>query len=237
MNLLPFFKAIEIDSSMKYSPSRAVRKSVSKYPDHFPVIVVFENIPRVNLQKPISNTHTIWNTNREGGWENYKRATDSHDAFENVIDTEVASNTEDMNKLNTKLTKVKFSSFGKVKIKDAKNDKELNLLYKCKSQNISNEERLNELNSNINKRLLEIRKEEFENEVEKVLMMKKCKGKSSAVFKTLRTVCGDKKTGQEQISMIDPKTNLLLFDPKLIKQASLKYCYDLLNIRVSNDDF
>ena len=59
MNLLPFFKAIEIDSSMKYSSSRAVRKSVSKYPDHFPVIVVFENIPRVNLQKPISTPTLI----------------------------------------------------------------------------------------------------------------------------------------------------------------------------------
>ena len=38
-------------------------------------------------------------------------------------------------------------------------------------------------------------------------MMKINKGKSSAIFKTLRSVCGDKKVGQEQISMIEVTVN------------------------------
>ena len=50
-------------------------------------------------------------------------------------------------------------------------------------------------------------------------MLKKSKDKSSAIFHSLRTICGDKKGGQEQICMIDPKTELQMFEPKAIKDA------------------
>ena len=156
--------------------------------------------------------------------------TEKNDVFVNVIDTE-GSTTKDIEKLNRKLNKIKFTAFVKVKTKRA--DSVLENLYKKKYDNAPNKE----IDKAINDRILETQKEEFENEVENILMMKKSKGKSSAIFHTLKSICGDKKAGQEQICMKDPETGLQIFDPRAIKKASLKYCQDLLNTRNGDNEY
>ena len=75
-NLLPYFQSILIDSAMKFSPSRPTSMKTAKYPDHFPVIVSFSNLPKKKPINPNKNVHTMWNTNKEGGWEVFKSLTD-----------------------------------------------------------------------------------------------------------------------------------------------------------------
>ena len=79
----------------------------------FPVIVQFENI---SVRKPIKlgrNNHTIWNTNKQGGWEDFKFSTEKYEEFENVIEGS-DSNTNNMKNLEQILCKKKFTAFGKV---------------------------------------------------------------------------------------------------------------------------
>ena len=97
-------------------------------------------------------------------------------------------------------------------------------------------EKVQEIEAAINKRLLEVQKVDFEKDIEKIMMRKKFKGRSSAIFSSLKTIAGDKKVGQEQISMIDPKTKLQIFEAKEIKRASLEYCCDLLNSKKCEDE-
>ena len=68
------------------------------------------------------------------------------------------------------------------------------------------------------------------------MLLKQTKGKSAAVFSTLRKIVGSKKMGQEQVSMRDPKTNLEVFEPDDIKIVSLQYCVDLLTERNAYDE-
>ena len=89
----------------------------------------------------------------------------------------------------------------------------------------------------INNRILEIQREEFEKELEEVLVLKNTKGKSAAIFNNLKKICGNKKSGQEQVFMIDPVTNLPLFEPKEIMKASLNYCVGLLTNNVGDKDY
>ena len=86
-----------------------------------------------------------------------------------------SSTTDDMDILNRKLTKIKFSVIDKVKIKISKADREQNQLYKRKPKIMLNAEKLTELNLDINKRILAIQKEEFEKDIENVLITKKRK--------------------------------------------------------------
>ena len=88
LNLLPFFQSIEIDSAMKYSPSRAVNKSTTKFSDHFPVIITFDNIPKHKPKKFGPTSHTIWNTKKPDGWKTYETLTEKDDAFQNLISVE-----------------------------------------------------------------------------------------------------------------------------------------------------
>ena len=106
--------------------------------------------------------------------------TEKSEVFENVIDAK-ASITEDMLNLDRKLKKIKFTAFGKVKVRTKQADNALSKLYKEKFQNIPNKAKTDDIDKAINKRILETQKEEFENEVEKSLIMKKSKGRSSAI--------------------------------------------------------
>jgi hypothetical protein len=110
-------------------------------------------------------------------------------------------------------------------------------LYKSKAINIDDPDKLKSIEVKINERIFEAQKADFENEVERVLLMKKSKGKTAAIFDAINKFGGDKKCGQEQTPMMDPDSKLMLYDPASIKKASLKYCKDLLNNRPFHDEF
>ena len=71
---------------------------------------IFENIPKHKPQKSNLNYPTIWNTNKEDGWKEYKSATDNNEAFENIMSKQGSSTTDDMDNLNRKLTKKRTMS-------------------------------------------------------------------------------------------------------------------------------
>ena len=141
--------------------------------------------------------HTL--TNKTGGWEHYKHQTGDDNNFVNCVGKDDCSyTTEDVDKLTKNRTKIQFSSFGKVKIKNSYNDKELDKLLENKYKKNSYE-----FDEAINNRILEIQREEFEKELEEVLVLKNTKGKSAAIFNNLKKICGSKKSGQEQVFMIE----------------------------------
>ena len=85
------------------------------YPDHFPFLLSFKNLPLKTNVKNCGPKYTLWNTNKEGGWEKYKNFTE-----ENIKLDEVAVDcSEDpnhmMTKINKELNRIKYLSFGKVK--------------------------------------------------------------------------------------------------------------------------
>ena len=69
------------------------------------------------------------------------------------------------------------------------------------------------------------------------MVTKKSKGKTAAVFKTFYKICGDTKSQQEQVAMIDPVSKVAIFEPDEIKSVSLKYCVDLLTQHTANANF
>ena len=229
-NLLPYFKSMMIDSQRAFSPVRPINKHESRHSDHFPIIVKFENIPVRKPTKMSKGSHTIWNTNKEGGWEKYKTDTEMSEEFENVID-DTKTNTETFRRIEKVLTKKKFGAFGKIKIKRKSEDKELQNLLNVKASKIAENKSIDDVEEAINGKLFELQKEEVENEIEKVMMIKQKKGRSAAIFKTLTKICGDRKETQEQVAMIDPLTRAWIYEPNQIKEVSLKYCVDLLTQR------
>ena len=72
--------------------------------------------------------------------------------------------------------------------------------------------------------------------VKKLKEIKSVKGKSSAVFKLKEDIVGGKSTDQEQTAMKDHKTKELLFEPKKILDAGLKYVTDLLQNRLPSEE-
>ena len=67
-----------------------------------------------------------------------------------------------------------------------------------------------------------------EKKLEQIADIKKTKGKTSAIFSTLNSIRGKKKTGPEMVAMKDPETGNMIFDPEALKSASVDYCVKLL---------
>ena len=88
----------------------------------------------------------------------------------------------------------------------------------------------------ISQKLIKLQREDIEKELEDMMLTKKSKGRSAAIFSNLKKICGDKKANQEQVAMKDPKTNLEVYEPNIIKTVSLEYCVNLLNVRNFYDE-
>ena len=227
LNLLPYFVSITIDSSRKFSPVRPVNKSESRHSDHFPIIVEFRNIPRRGSTKLNNKPQTVWNLNKDGGWDVFNKATKELCEFEDVFDNNNKSTTDIVKDMERKITKKKFEAFGKIKIRNNRENKDLNKLYDRKRSKLES----NDVEKEISHKLLELQREEVEKEIKEVMLLKQSKGKSAAVFNTLKKICGSKKVGQEQVAMRGPNTNIVVFEPREIKKVSLQYCLDLLTKR------
>ena len=81
------------------------------------MIISFTDIPKQKPKKMGPTSHTIWNTKKPEGWKTYETPTENDDVFQNLINVESPETTGDMALFEKKLKKVKFSSFGKVKIR------------------------------------------------------------------------------------------------------------------------
>ena len=95
-----------------------------------------------------------------------------------------------------------------------------------KSSRVEKNDDIDDIEQAISKKLLEIQKDKIEKEIEEVMTVRKSRGRCAAIFNKLKKICGDKKSGQEQVAMIDPASKLPVFEPNQIKSVSLNYCVD-----------
>ena len=138
--------------------------------------------------------------------------------------------------LTRRMEKIKFQSFGKVKIKvqTLDNDKELDKLYDQKNQKDCDEDAINE---KINNKLIEYQLKDYERKLKSLNSLKNEKGKSAAVFKLKEKIVGSKKVAQEQVSMKDPVSGELIVENDKLREASVKYVSNLLTNRSPLEDF
>ena len=73
--LLKYVDKLIVDSQMKYIASRPISKKKVVYPDHYPLILSFKNLPLKSSQKVINPKFTLWDTNKAGGWDVYHALT------------------------------------------------------------------------------------------------------------------------------------------------------------------
>ena len=102
-----------------------------KYSDHYAVLLVFKDIPKIKEKKIAEKKHIVWNTNRKDSWDKYFRFSNEN----TLLDSAVNSNNEDANKLmnliKREMTNLKYRCFGKVAVeKVSKEEKELQAIQK-----------------------------------------------------------------------------------------------------------
>ena len=145
-----------------------------------------------------------------------------------------------MKKLDKELDKIKFRSFGKVKIgKSMKISKEIKTLSMAKAQFIKegNEANLVGVDDKLTEQFIKEQREEMERGFQSIISTAKTKGRSASVFKLKEIIVGSKKQKQEPSSVKDPKSNKEVFDVAEIKKKTLDYCVDLLTNRPPRDDY
>ena len=191
-----------------------------------------------------------WNTNRPGGWENYKALLNDNKKL-----NEIAISSEDspevlMKQIDKEMRNVKFQAFGKVKEK--KNNKTMNdidFLQKEKIkifENIKNSsdtdetgarQKVTEVEKKLSSALIVKQKDDFVASLKDLRNKKVVRGKAAAVFKLKADVVGAKVHEQEPTCLIDFATNIEVSSCSEIKRVSLEYCKNLLTNRKPSKGF
>ena len=128
--LYKYVDSLIIDKKRHFTPYRAVTRSTVRYTDHFSLLLSFKGLP---LKSNSALKEVIpcikWNTNREGGWEQYEEMTTNNKILDNIaVETDGDPETM-MNKFDKEVKRIKYKAFGKVKVKfNCKSDKELKSL-------------------------------------------------------------------------------------------------------------
>ena len=75
-NLLPFVNKMVIDKDKQFTPRRVIwrkNKCSAVFTDHFPIELVFSNMPR---RKTICVKSSTWNLGKPEGWKTYEELTE-----------------------------------------------------------------------------------------------------------------------------------------------------------------
>ena len=189
------------------------------------------------MRKNISiQKETIWNTNKPGGWNQYKLLTEHNDNLDNIKN--YVSSEKMMNSINREMNRIKYKSFGKVKFKaQHANNRNLDKLQKENRSIMNNPKKIEEINLEIAEEIEKVRKDNLEKELDHIKDLKNKKGKIAAVFNIKESIIGNKKSVQEPTTLINPDTNMEVTSVNEIKSVSLKYCKKLLTNRPPKADF
>ena len=237
--LMKYVDNLTIDSNLIITASRPVSRNKLVYPDHYSSLLVFKNIPLKTSQSCTGPKFTLWNTNKEGGWKKYKTLSEDNSKFKEVAEDMNANPDELMTKISKELNRIKYISFGKVKIrKKPKVNKVLEQLQeekiKCFEEMDDNEERNDKVQSiekEMAKNLLMHQRVNFEKELENMKEMRKTKGKAAVIFNLKEKIVGEKKSVQEATVLIDHESKKEVYTPEEIKRVSIEYCQKLLTNR------
>ena len=191
-----------------------------------------------------SKKSTVWNTKKNKGWEKYKEKTDMNGKLLSIANSSDDNPESILKEMDKELTKVKFSTFGKIKVySKPKKERELDHLQEQKiklsnklpSKKISDE--IEVLNTKMSIVLDNLKSAKHEKEIKQLENMKKSKGKSAATFHLKNKIVGSKKTTPDQVVIIDPSTRKEVYDTEEIKRVSLKYCIDLLTDKKPKEEY
>ena len=87
-----------------------------KYPDHYALKLCFKNIPIKHFVQMPCKTETIFNTHKINGWQVYKEKTETNDKLEYVAKLDRGDPEFLLGIVEKETTKIKYASFGKVKV-------------------------------------------------------------------------------------------------------------------------
>ena len=185
--LEPFIETLKIDNMKVFSPIRPLSKTKSVTSDHFPLIMTFAETFCKKYAPKKTDCFTMWNTNKDGGWNHYKELTENNDKFgkacEYNIDHDKAvaqTTTEAMDEIDKVMNKIKYTAFGKVKRKINNRN------------NGADDETYDKTDDR--RKLLENQRKDIEAELKDVDKIKHTKGKAAAIFNVLNKIKGKKKT-------------------------------------------
>ena len=218
-DLLPYFRNMVIDTKHEFSPARVRQKNGKLrmiHPDHFPIVVTFENIPtqRVKVEKV-----GYWKLNTPDGWKKYEAMTnDAMEKMDEIIENKSLTIEEVKRKTDAIQTKIKFRAFGKGKPSTEK----------ARTRRLATKEKsAGELDRQVKeKALLSLQSKMMEDKINNVKSLKY--GRASSVFKMREEVAGSKKQKQEPHAVIDPKTKKLVVSTDEIKRVNLEHCIKVL---------
>jgi hypothetical protein len=234
-----------IDKDFHFTPGKPIGRTKMCYPDHYAILFKMKNIPLSNGKSPSNEKFKMWNLNKEDGWKNFHALTEENENLRKIIVNDAEDSTKLMGNIDTELTKVKFRVFGKVTVRnELRTTKELKNLQKEKFEILKSVDNTNErdaqiktVEDKITTEVLSRQRLKLEKELKNLKDVKSKKGKSAVVFKLKDTIVGRKKAGQETTTMKDPLTDEVLTTREKIKEASLKYCVDLLTNRDPREGF
>ena len=106
---------LKIDEKRIMTPHRPVGENKRLiFSDHYSLYLIFENIPLRTQSKSSTEKHSVWNTNKEGGWEAYKDSTEDNYELNNLAIEDNNDSNEFQKKMEKIMNKIKFRCFGKV---------------------------------------------------------------------------------------------------------------------------
>ena len=149
-----------------------------------------------------------------------------------------------MKKISKTMEKAKYSCFGKVSVsKSSPEEKEVEALQKEKislalsPSDAEKEEKEKDVDVKLAAALHNLNIRNFEKEIESLTSVKVAKGKSAAIFKLKERVLGPKETSLDAVTIEDPTTGVLVYDPKTIKKVTVEYCTKLLSNRMPSEGY
>ena len=140
--------------NLRFTPSKITNGEL-KYPDHYALHLVLDNIPiRNSLYVPPKKV-TVWNTKAKEGWEKYAKATTENNKRLMKAATMESENPEEIYKIiDQEVQNIKFSSFGKIKIvSKSKEQKKLQQLTKKKNEILKTSNEDEALAESVNKEI------------------------------------------------------------------------------------
>ena len=241
-DLVPYVNKLKIDNNLEWTPSRSYKGKL-KYPDHYALLLILKGIPMKTI-KPLNGLKTVrWNTRKKGGWDKYKHKTENN--IKLLKSSELKNEEPEiiLKGIEKELTKVKFASFGKVKVHTkTKDQKKMDNLQteklKIIGDNPVNKTFLIEsIDKKMSATLKSIEQNKFDKDMNELQRIKYTKGKAAAVFSLKDKVLGKKKTQQEQVVVTDPETGVDVYCPEEIKRVSLNFCVNLLKTKEPKEDY
>ena len=214
-DLVKYLDKVTIDKNLDFTPSRPVSKGKLSYTDHYAILIEFKNLPirsSIESKKKLK----IWNLNKENGWENFKQLPDDNRVLRDIASSsrENKSTTQMMKNINNEVTKVKFKAFGKVStnkgtmskpgLRTLQKEKQeiLKLPYGTEQQN-----NLKEVNEKIATKIVDVQRENLDQQLKKLKDLGNSKGRSACVFHLRDMVTGKNAMEQEPTTMKDPLTH------------------------------